>query len=410
MRFTAATLAAALFVLLGCAAGPYSTAAVCRFTPDPGDGLGGTGASSDVLLRLVGAAEERGIGGTGIVAQNKTDERGLGGTGIIGIVTGFASICVNGYEVEVTDKTTVTVEDLPANLGDVRLGQLVEIEARVQDGQFEASSINVRLAVAGPVSSVSPDGKSMTVAGQTVRMNGFGGSTPETPPALGQWVAVSGLRRADDVVAATSLVALPKAGREVLVAGTVHSEAGVSRIGGLTLSGSGAANGARVVVRGTLDANTVVAAVTAPETSPAFVARVETLSVQGFAGLATPASINLGTLTTPITAEAFSARADLPAHAVQMDGRIVSGVLIPDRVQLLQRPRDGMQVFTAGRPELLPNIGAGTVLTLPQRPIITDGIFEVLPARPETPGGNVGTPVPERPETPAAPIGGATGP
>jgi hypothetical protein len=143
-----------------------------------------------------------------------------------------------------------------------------------------------------------------------------------------------------------------------------------------------------------------------PETSPAFVARVDALSVQGFAGVTATANLNLSTLTTPITAETFTtARADVPVHAVQMDGRMIAGTLIPDRVQLLARPRDGMPIFSVGRPDLLPNIGTGTVLTLPQRPIITDGIFEVLPARPDTPGGNVGAPAPERPETPVTPIG-----
>ena len=50
---------------------------------DSPGGVGGTGA----------VAGRPGLGGTGI------SEGGIGGTGIVGVITGFASICVNGVEV-----------------------------------------------------------------------------------------------------------------------------------------------------------------------------------------------------------------------------------------------------------------------------------------------------------------------
>ena len=57
---------------------------------DPG-GIGGTGA----------VAARPGLGGTGI------SEGGIGGTGIVGVITGFASICVNGVEVQFDASTPV---------------------------------------------------------------------------------------------------------------------------------------------------------------------------------------------------------------------------------------------------------------------------------------------------------------
>src|SRR3954463_13603997 len=92
----------------------------CSLTPKEA-----RGAASNVLRELVGqlgVSEQRGLGGTGVVAR--AQDRGLGGTGIIGIVTGFGSICVNGFEVEVDRTSAVTVEGLAARRADVRLGQL----------------------------------------------------------------------------------------------------------------------------------------------------------------------------------------------------------------------------------------------------------------------------------------------
>ena len=64
-----------------------------------GTGLldGGTGGTGN---------PEGGIGGTGNVAN----DGGIGGTGIIGIITGFASICVNGVEIHYDINTPVSVD------------------------------------------------------------------------------------------------------------------------------------------------------------------------------------------------------------------------------------------------------------------------------------------------------------
>ena len=114
----------------------------CRIGPDDGPvlaerGIGGTGAVAGTPsgqdrgiggTGAVAAAQDRGIGGTGAVAEadnGKTggQDRGIGGTGIVGVVTGFASICVNGLEVLYDDSLPVALEDGWARPDALRVGQ-----------------------------------------------------------------------------------------------------------------------------------------------------------------------------------------------------------------------------------------------------------------------------------------------
>ncbi|MBV8397362.1 MAG: hypothetical protein JOZ17_01325, partial [Acetobacteraceae bacterium] len=73
-----------------------ATHEVCRVGPDGGPllsdrGIGGTGAA----FKVPPAVADRGIGGTGAAfAPSNWADRGIGGTGIIGVITGFASVCL----------------------------------------------------------------------------------------------------------------------------------------------------------------------------------------------------------------------------------------------------------------------------------------------------------------------------
>ncbi len=386
-------LASALLALTGCAA--FDTRpAVCRL--QRGDGIGGTGIQSDVLLRLVaadrgmggtGISDHRGMGGTGVVAQN--GNRGMGGTGIIGVVTGFGSICVNGYEIEMADSTAVTVENLPAAAADIKLGQVVEIEAFKPDGKLPAknltaASVNVRMAVAGPVSSVGPDGTTAVIAGQTVRKSALSRAAQFN---VGQWVAVSGLRRGDDVVIATSIETLPQAGREVLVAGPVRMDLdGRRRIGGLMVAASQLTAGQTAVVRGSGQGATFVASAVRTELPPDFTTRVATLSVEGFATAMDAGQIRIGSITAGVTQKVLAGalRTDLGAQVVQLEGRLNPiGVLAPDRVIVSVRPLDGVQITRPERLELLPGTGGSIITILPGRP--------VTPERPDMVPGVIGS-------------------
>jgi hypothetical protein len=411
----------ALLTMAGCAVTPppAPSAAMCRFTPHstPGDGLGGTGIASDVLLRLVGATdrgiggtgapqntEERGLGGTGIVAQD--GERGLGGTGIIGVVTGFASICVNGYDVAVTDATAVTVEGLPALPGDIKLGQVVEVEAFVADGTYAAATVNVRVAVAGPVSSIASDKSSLIVAGQTINVAGFGDSAPTAPLAAGQWVVVSGLRRADDVIAGTSIIALPQTGREVMVAGPIRIEAdGQQKIGALALENTGFDDGENVVVRGTTSADTLIARTADVETAPAFTSRVNELSVQAYPTDLDSAQVRVGTVTVTREDLTTAMRGDVTVRVVQIDGRFnTDRVFITDRLRLPEAPVDGRIIL---RERTSPTSSTRGTSNAPvegratqERPPVFVQPTRERPERPVRPGLPERPDIPQRPETP----------
>ncbi|MGE5155712.1 MAG: hypothetical protein ACM3ST_17085, partial [Bdellovibrio bacteriovorus] len=113
--------------------------------PEPGRGLGGTGLTADD----VGS----GIGGTG--HQPSGDGRGIGGTGIVGTIRAFGSIWVNGVEVHYWEDQPVTIYDRPGTPRDLRIGQVVAVEARVQAGRLVAGAIEVRHAVMGPIAAVN---------------------------------------------------------------------------------------------------------------------------------------------------------------------------------------------------------------------------------------------------------------
>ncbi len=171
---------------------------------------------------------ERGIGGTGAPAIQLA-ERGIGGTGIIGVVTGFASICLAGREVALPAGVPIEIEGAPANPRALRAGQVAAIEASSDGGTLTARRIEVRYEVSGPVEVVTAD--RLQVAGQTVLL---GPDTwLRTPPALGQWVAVSGLRNAAGAVVATRLDLVST--RTVLIHGIVQRTDGQYRLGTLPL-------------------------------------------------------------------------------------------------------------------------------------------------------------------------------
>jgi hypothetical protein len=350
--------ASALALLSSCASGPLSFAS-CRFAPP--------GPRSTEALQLV--ATDRGLGGSGIGAE----DRGLGGSGIragiIGVVTGFGSLCVNGYEVELDASSVVTLEGHPATEADIHLGQLVVIEADQTRGKLRAASVDVRLAALGPVSSVSADGKTLTVLGQTVRLADITAEAPEKV-APGDWVAVSGLRDADAVIEGTSVVRLPQAGTRAMVAGVVRE----GRVAGLEIGANVAAPGDAVVVDvRPADGRFTVASVR-PQPQARFTADVRDVSVQTFV----PGERLMGLRISPTDVRPI---AGLP---VQLEGRLIAGnTFIPNRVMIPALPRDGQ---FAARNILMDrdNIFRGPV---PTGPVIPALVPPTLPTetRPPTP-------------------------
>jgi hypothetical protein len=168
---------------------------------------------------------DRGIGGTGAIVQSA--DRGIGGTGIIGVITGFASVCVAGEEVALPTGVSARMDEDPAQLDDLRAGQVIAIEAAGQDGSLRARRVVVRHAIIGPIEATGPG--TMTVAGQLVALTGATGAAVGAKPGL--WVAVSGLRMGNGMIAATRVDPAPP-GR-LLVRGELVRIYGATRIGSL---------------------------------------------------------------------------------------------------------------------------------------------------------------------------------
>jgi hypothetical protein len=226
MKFLAAVLL--LATLVSCA-GP---------TPEPADEVavmeqGICRASRNGAPVLA----ERGIGGTGAPARTQYSDRGIGGTGIVGVVTGFASICVDGLEVRFDKNAAVSINGSAATTKQLRVGQLVVIKASglvtAPDSVAQAQMISVRYEVSGPIEAVDTGSGAMMVAGQRVTV------LPSTWMAarfvLGNWITVSGLRKSDGTIVASRL---DRARTGALaVRGQLTREHNTTRIGSLVLHG-----------------------------------------------------------------------------------------------------------------------------------------------------------------------------
>jgi Domain of unknown function (DUF5666) len=155
-------------------------------------GLGGTGIDTggDAV------AGRPGLGGTGI------DTGGVGGTGIVGVITGFASVCVNGVEVHYDQSTPVASNGALSSASQLAVGQVVLIAAQGKGTQLTARSINAVYAVVGPVQSMDAQQGTVQVMGQQL-VDATAAEMGRVQP--GQWVQASGHRLANGAVALTSL-------------------------------------------------------------------------------------------------------------------------------------------------------------------------------------------------------------
>ncbi len=180
-----------------------ATGSVCRIGPNGGPPPGAV----PPLPRHRQVTADRGIGGTGaptIAASVATPigpsrggdvvaDRGIGGTGTVGVVTGFASTCVDGLEVAYDSSAPVDINGITVNASWLRVGQVVAIHA--SSATPVASTISVRVEVTGRIERIALGNGQLQVGGQPVLVgDGIPGADRFT---LGDWVAVSGLRRTD---------------------------------------------------------------------------------------------------------------------------------------------------------------------------------------------------------------------
>jgi hypothetical protein len=185
-----------LLAALACALAAFSGAAAPAC--DPG-GIGGTGI------------DPGGIGGTGQRAEAEV--------GVLGVITGFASICVNGIEVHFDANTPVALNGDPASAKALGVGQLVSVLAVGTGTQARAQWIDIVDATVGPVTAVESAGTLLQVNKQRVRIDsstvlGPGlGRTELAAAQVGDTLRVSGLRSADGTIVATRVETAPQGTR-----------------------------------------------------------------------------------------------------------------------------------------------------------------------------------------------------
>jgi hypothetical protein len=148
---------------------------------------------------------EDGIGGTGLGGE----EDGIGGTGIFGTITGFGSLCVNGLRIHYDEEVGVAVDGVSATPQALAVGQVVWVEASSRDGRIWAEAISVESAVVGPVTVVDHEQRHVDIYERGVEIPTdaivFSVAGGHAAIALGDFVAVSGLRRPDGQIVASRI-------------------------------------------------------------------------------------------------------------------------------------------------------------------------------------------------------------
>jgi Domain of unknown function (DUF5666) len=185
-------------------------------------GIGGTG----IRVAKNGNGGEGGIGGTGMVAGAKNPvfgDGGMGGTGIVGVITGFASICVNGIEVNYDTTTPVWDNGKPSAISQLVVGQVVSVSVTEAGDQIRARGIGVIQAVVGPISVVNAATGELRVMGQRI-------TAPRAELAalkVGNWLRVSGHRLVTGEVVSSHLQVIPvQANAQAQVRGSAREVAG----------------------------------------------------------------------------------------------------------------------------------------------------------------------------------------
>ena len=342
-------LFASSIVLAASALSPANSAWAANNCTGQQGGIGGTGDAIDRggIGGTGDLAQGGGIGGTGVRARDS----GTGGTGIVGIITGFASICVNGMEVHYDANTPLKINGRPATPKDLAVGQLVHAEAVGTGDEVVARNISVHYAVSGPIGQVNAARGQMQIMGQPVQVTGqtvaaAGSSVAGLHP--GDFVRISGMRKQDGVIVAARVERVA-AQAEVSVTGPISRHgANDFSVAGLRIAAAagkmpeGVAAGREVEVHGQLQ-NGVLKAERI-EVAPAlpFGGREQRLELQGYLhGSQTPDKFSMGQTQMEISPQALAGGKLAPDQLVHVSARVTSDRRIV--VEHIEAARDYFQ-------------------------------------------------------------------
>jgi len=135
-----------------------------------------------------------------------------------GVITGIGSVYVNGERYG-TDDASVTMDDRPGDLLQLKVGQYVEVKGHEHtDGVHDADIIRYHNVLEGPITSIDASAGSFVVLGQTVRVTLDTEFGDEIVPAsieglaVADIVEVSGIVPADGLIDATRIDVKPDGG------------------------------------------------------------------------------------------------------------------------------------------------------------------------------------------------------
>ena len=298
-------------------------------------GVGGTGAPARGRQGGQARNDTGGIGGTGAVAGRPglggtgISEGGIGGTGIVGVITGFASICVNGVEVHFDAGTPVSDNGQPGSARQLAVGQVVAVRAAGAGAEVSARNIVVIHAAVGPLEAPDAATGAFRILGQTARA-----LNPDDLSGLkaGDWVRVSGHRLAQGEIAASRIepiAAQPQAQLNGSV-GSIDADSLMVngtrvRFGAQPLP-AGLALGREVLVSGSWDGSTLQAERVQLDPTRDGLGRVERVVFEGYVQALGERELSLG-LVGPLTL----------SPDMQIVGGSAAGLAVNQRVQVSGR-------------------------------------------------------------------------
>lgn len=323
-------------------------------------GIGGTGAAQSGIggtgLHDGGMGgtgnPQGGIGGTGSIAN----DGGIGGTGIVGVITGFASICVNGIEIHYSPGTTISMDGQPASAGELAVGQVVAARALGTGDKLTARNIAVIHAAVGPVSHFDAAKGEMQVLGQTVRIGQGGEHGNFSHLKNGDWVQVSGHRLSSGTIAASRVETIaPRAEARLNGHITQIDEQGIEVNGtrihhDAKLMPQGLAKGMEVSIAGRWDGLQMKAHQVQAEPTRQSIGNVDHVVIEGYVNAVDGKELNLSNRIVtldPGSPVSGNARSDLRLdQRIQISGRPGADQRInPERIELKQEVPVQLQIL-----------------------------------------------------------------
>lgn len=330
-------------------------------------GIGGTGAP----LAISALKNEGGIGGTGAQAKG-----GIGGTGIVGTITGFASVCINGLEVNYDDATRVSSNGQAAGIQKLAIGQVIAIDAMDAKNGMLAREIEILNAVEGPVTGLKVEGGLVEVMGQQVRLNDatrLDGIAAVQEITMGAPLKVSGYRNAANEISATRIERVSELA-EVSLVGTVARDGA----GGYVVSGtpvqakeSMLVSGSEVLVKGKWNGRQLIADSAQQDPSLHFAEHGRQVVVEGLVVERMPgeqmkiSGFDIDYSNSTLVAGG-SMEQLMQGHLVRVTGQVQAGRrLQANRIEIMRRPEIVSHMFgvmlgekgrkhNAGMPQSMP--------------------------------------------------------